>query len=178
MLLHIWLCWRQQQGLSEAADPKPVPGGRHCWNVSLQRPYAWQGWGIAVSGLMYPVCSIWKSLVPYGISLVGVCQGVRTENWWALVTQIWKQKTHQPQSLADVVVCILRCFSEHWVVFFFFFDVRWEVGKEKWGRGWLAGFVNVLVTRSQWKDVNRIPSLPFPPPRWGKDDVVWLDGNL
>ncbi|KAB0361126.1 hypothetical protein FD754_005282 [Muntiacus muntjak] len=37
-------------------------------------------------------------------------------------------------SLADVVVCILRCFSEHWVFVFFFFDVRWEVGKEKWGR--------------------------------------------
>lgn len=66
-------------GCRPKASPEPLPGERHCWNVSLQRPYAWQRLRIAVSGLMYPVCSIWKSLVPYGISLVGACQGLKTE---------------------------------------------------------------------------------------------------
>lgn len=70
----------------------------------------------------------------------------------------WKHKNRQAQSLANILMCILKCFLEHWGF------LRQGMGWEGAERCSLAGFLNVLMTRSQPKDVTRIPSFPFPFP--------------
>lgn len=77
-------------------------------------------------------------------------------------------QNHQAQNLASVLVCILKCFSEH---FFFGMGRGGEEGRADW-----QDFKMFWWPCHIWRML--LGFLPLPLPHLGKAAMAWLDRNI